>query len=310
MTSSSAFSFLQTGHDSYQEESFSKIGDEDVIFGRGGKTFGHPGNRLFRRLVFHNKDLYETLKNLTHRQFIALSIVRSIQRSGGKFMKKKGKQELWSTVSTKEACIKTSQALRDANVRTKRESKMASRNQLIGLNNGIEREQAVVSPTQSADVPPQLIRKVTQPDASTLHSTITEPVATENKFHEIDHIEMETIHTLVRSLGGNAGSSKTPPVPRMHAPLPRNSHPSQHESLPKQTQCQPGSWATSNRLSVTIRDLMSKQTSNENKQQSSANRSPSFRCSITSLSMLDPSLFNADLDLEDFEIDETLATQV
>ena len=285
---SSAFSFLNTGHDSYQEEYFPKIGDNDVIFGRGGKSYSHPGNRLFRRLIAHNKDLYESLRNPTHRQFIALSIVRSIQNSGGKFLKKQEK-ELWKTVSIKEACIKTSQALRDANVRTKKVSQ--AKCHLVG-SSSCDREQVVVSPTQSAELPPQLARKVTQPDVSSTHHSA------DGGFHEIDHIEMETIHTLVRSLGGHVGGQ-----------TPRVSELQQHSSNFRPA-LQPAQKQASNRLSITIRDLVSKQASQEAKLTPSAYRSSSFRCSITSVSMLESSLFNADFDLEDFEIDEALTTQV
>ncbi|KAL3912047.1 MAG: hypothetical protein SGILL_007039 [Bacillariaceae sp.] len=297
MASSSPFAFLETGHEMHQEETFQTIGDKDCIFGRGGKSYGHPGNRLFRRLVFHNKDLYESLRNPTQRQFIALSIVRSIQRSGGKFMKKvKGNQDLWKTVSTKEACIKTSQALRDANVRTKRESKVGcSKHSEV-----IDREQAVVSPTYSSELPPQLVRKVTQPDVSELKPA-TEPSSSESNFNEIDHIEMETIHTLMRSLGGNVGS-------RMQSQL---SNATQQSPQIKQAQRQTDAYqSSSSRLSFTVRDWMSKQASNDSKLPPSTYRSSSFRCSITSVSMLDPSLFSADFDLEDFEIDEALATEV
>jgi hypothetical protein len=309
MSSSTVFSFLEIDDNSYHEEYFQEIGDYDIIFGRGGKSYGHPGNRLFRRLVFHNKSLYESLKKPTHRQFIALSIVRSIQRSGGKFMRKheKGKEGLWKTVSVKEACIKTSQALRDANIRTKKESRIAKRSHSVGSIGDVApcRQQAVVSPTYSSSEL-QVNKAVVLPAVPSLNPAV-EPSTVDDT---LDDIDMETIHTLVRSLGENHGPSQTPPS--SSSPYNQRSSftrtPMPMKSTQRHAQHYLEERSPSSRLSFTVRDWISKQASNDTDFPPPMQQSSSFRCSITSVSMLDPSLFNGDFDLEDFEIDEALAT--
>eukprot|EP00529_Nitzschia_sp_RCC80_P021171 CAMPEP_0113445390 /NCGR_PEP_ID=MMETSP0014_2-20120614/3161_1 /TAXON_ID=2857 /ORGANISM="Nitzschia sp." /LENGTH=414 /DNA_ID=CAMNT_0000336439 /DNA_START=187 /DNA_END=1431 /DNA_ORIENTATION=- /assembly_acc=CAM_ASM_000159 len=115
--------------------SIDDIHDQDVVFGRGGFSYSHKGNRLFRRLVSHNHELYHSTNNSYHRQAVATSIVRAIHRTGGRFVKKdsggkngdKGggrdsSSSFWVSVSDKDACLKTCQALRDANIRAKRPS--------------------------------------------------------------------------------------------------------------------------------------------------------------------------------------------
>ena len=108
-----------------------EIHDQDVVFGRGGFSYSHKGNRLFRRLVSHNHELYHSTNNSYHRQAVATSIVRAIHNTGGRFVKKdngtkggdkeEGKRNSsWVSVSDKDACLKTCQALRDANIRAKR----------------------------------------------------------------------------------------------------------------------------------------------------------------------------------------------
>ena len=114
--------------------SIDEIHDQDVVFGRGGFSYSHKGNRLFRRLVSHNHELYHSTNNSYHRQAVATSIVRAIQNTGGRFVKKdngstnedkgRGKRDScscsWVSVADKDACLKTCQALRDANIRAKR----------------------------------------------------------------------------------------------------------------------------------------------------------------------------------------------
>eukprot|EP00529_Nitzschia_sp_RCC80_P020635 CAMPEP_0113460862 /NCGR_PEP_ID=MMETSP0014_2-20120614/11223_1 /TAXON_ID=2857 /ORGANISM="Nitzschia sp." /LENGTH=408 /DNA_ID=CAMNT_0000352563 /DNA_START=326 /DNA_END=1552 /DNA_ORIENTATION=- /assembly_acc=CAM_ASM_000159 len=115
--------------------SIDEIHDQDVVFGRGGFSYSHKGNRLFRRLVSHNHELYHSTNNSYHRQAVATSIVRAIHRTGGRFVKKDNDSKngdkgggrdssscFWVSVSDKDACLKTCQALRDANIRAKRSS--------------------------------------------------------------------------------------------------------------------------------------------------------------------------------------------
>ena len=85
--------------------------NNDVLCGRGGLSNKHPGNRLFRRLVNSNKQLYKNTSNPVHKQMLATSIIQAIQKRGGRFVRKDGKQ--WVPISPRESFVKTSQALRE-----------------------------------------------------------------------------------------------------------------------------------------------------------------------------------------------------
>ena len=85
--------------------------DSDVLCGRGGLSNKHPGNRMFRRLVNANKPTYQKCLNPAHKQLLVISIIKAIQRHGGRFVRKQGQS--WTEIPHKDACVKTSQALRE-----------------------------------------------------------------------------------------------------------------------------------------------------------------------------------------------------
>jgi hypothetical protein len=87
------------------------VTDSDVLCGRGGLSNQHPGNRLFRRIINENKHIYQKCDNSTHRRLLIISIVSSIRQLGGRFLRKQG--AIWTKTSYKEACLKTSQAMRE-----------------------------------------------------------------------------------------------------------------------------------------------------------------------------------------------------
>lgn len=86
------------------------VSEKDVLCGRGTHSNRHPGNRLFRRLVDANKDLYSSF-SAAHKTLLAISVVQTIHHLGGKFLQKR--KEDFVEVSTKHACTKTAQALRE-----------------------------------------------------------------------------------------------------------------------------------------------------------------------------------------------------
>jgi hypothetical protein len=92
-------------------ESNMTVTDSDVLWGRGGHSNQHPGNRMFRRIVNENKHIYQKCDNSTHKHLLTVSVVSSIRRLGGRFLRKQGAS--WTEASNKEACLKTSQALRE-----------------------------------------------------------------------------------------------------------------------------------------------------------------------------------------------------
>jgi len=85
----------------------------DVLFGRGGMTNGHPGNRRFRDIIaLHRPDYIHATK--MDKPNVARKIVRAI-RSGnppGRFLKK-WEDNMWRDVGDKVAAEKTSQGLRE-----------------------------------------------------------------------------------------------------------------------------------------------------------------------------------------------------
>ncbi|KAG7352719.1 hypothetical protein IV203_008767 [Nitzschia inconspicua] len=90
------------------------INDADVLSGRGGKTNMHKGNRIYRAIVKENRPKYQELKKISHKQLMAESIIATVHKRGGKFLKRAGKdQDSWTELSKDEAMIKTTQALRE-----------------------------------------------------------------------------------------------------------------------------------------------------------------------------------------------------
>jgi len=93
----------------------------DVLFGRGGMTNGHPGNRRFRDIIaLHRPDYIQATK--MDKPNVARKIVRAI-RSGnpsGRFLRK-GTHNMWVDVGDKVAAEKTSQGLRERSNAEKRQ---------------------------------------------------------------------------------------------------------------------------------------------------------------------------------------------
>lgn len=88
-----------------------KFEENDVLSGRGGGTNVHPGNRNFRELInLHRKTYLKARKN--DKPAISRAIVRAIRESGGRFLKKGNKSDLWYEIGDFAAREKTSQALR------------------------------------------------------------------------------------------------------------------------------------------------------------------------------------------------------
>lgn len=86
----------------------------DVMYGRGGGTNHHPGNKLYRKMVEDRKLEYVNSKRLD-KPLVALEIIRlwRAQLPPGRFLKLDEKTGLWSDVGDKKAREKTSQALRE-----------------------------------------------------------------------------------------------------------------------------------------------------------------------------------------------------
>lgn len=88
--------------------------ENDVMYGRGGGTNHHPGNKRYRKMVEDRKVEYVNSKRLD-KPLVALEIIRlwRAQLPPGRFLKLDEKTGLWNDVGDKKAREKTSQALRE-----------------------------------------------------------------------------------------------------------------------------------------------------------------------------------------------------
>lgn len=88
--------------------------ENDVMYGRGGGTNHHPGNKRYRKMVESRKVKYVNSKRLD-KPLVALEIIREwrAQLPPGRFLKHNDKTGNWDDVGDKKAREKTSQALRE-----------------------------------------------------------------------------------------------------------------------------------------------------------------------------------------------------
>ena len=86
----------------------------DCLFGRGGGTNHHPGNKLYRKMVEDKKKLYLNSKRLD-KPLVAMDIIKEWRALDppGRFLKQDEVTKLWNDVGDKKAREKTSQALRE-----------------------------------------------------------------------------------------------------------------------------------------------------------------------------------------------------
>lgn len=95
--------------------------DHDVLFGRGGMTNSHPGNRRFRDIIaLHRPDYIRAIK--MDKPAVAKKIVKAIRcgTPAGRFLKK-GEDGAWYDVGDRTAAEKTSQGLRERSNAEKRQ---------------------------------------------------------------------------------------------------------------------------------------------------------------------------------------------
>jgi len=103
--------------DKYKDYPFRGIKEphlNDVLYGRGGGTNHHQGNKRYRKMVEDRKVEYVACKRLD-KPLVALSIIREWrgQKPPGRFLKMDDNTGLWNDVGDKKAREKTSQALRE-----------------------------------------------------------------------------------------------------------------------------------------------------------------------------------------------------
>lgn len=180
------------------------VNEKDVLFGRGGATNNHMGNRKFRSLISKHQEEYLLVKK-TDKKSIAISIVNEIHEQGGRFLKRVDDgsasdnaidTQQWVEVTEKRACEKASQALREGlEVRVKDEDvgnpnkkrKTANNDYSTNLNN-IKSD--VQSPSAQTNM---LLQRLSQ-----LHNSL--PPLGESVSHNID------------DKGGNVSMNATPSI--------------------------------------------------------------------------------------------------
>ena len=87
--------------------------DNDVLFGRGGATYRHPGNQRYRELITRLRPHYQGVMNHEEKTRLSQEVVHFVHSLGGRFLGKDG-QGQWFIVHDHVARLKTSQALREA----------------------------------------------------------------------------------------------------------------------------------------------------------------------------------------------------
>ena len=88
--------------------------DNDVLLGRGARTYRHPGNQRYRELITRLRPQYQGVMNLEEKQRFSREIVHFVHSLGGRFLgKAKDGQGQWFIVHDHVARIKVNQALRE-----------------------------------------------------------------------------------------------------------------------------------------------------------------------------------------------------
>jgi len=111
-----------------QGKEYVTVRDQDVLFGRGGRSNHHDGNRIYRTEIENYKPHYMALQDKNQKTLLSNQIVDFIQNGlGGRFLAKDDSYqvEMWYVVDRKFARRKVAQALRENNTPEARAEKKA-----------------------------------------------------------------------------------------------------------------------------------------------------------------------------------------
>ena len=106
--------------------------DKDVLCGRGAKLHRHPGNVTHREYVSKNKLKYIECVS-TNKNEVSKSIVTAMRQQGARFLQKDESGNTWHDIGDKKAIDKTSQALRENQIKFKEENKMEGQNNKLPI---------------------------------------------------------------------------------------------------------------------------------------------------------------------------------
>jgi hypothetical protein len=123
-------------HDHYQ------IHDHDVLFGRGNRTFYHPGNGYYRDLISNQCEKYSRC-SLRDKHDICKQIYDSIkaQHPPGKLLREcKNQIDHWEGVTEEDAIKKIGQAFRDKiNIRAENHKELNLHNRIPSTEVSVEK---------------------------------------------------------------------------------------------------------------------------------------------------------------------------
>lgn len=91
---------------------FKDPNEQDVIMGRGRKSYNHSGNTRFREMVKGLKPTYNKLQK-REKTNCSIKLVCMVHANGGQFLNKDDERGLWYEVEFGQARRKASQALRE-----------------------------------------------------------------------------------------------------------------------------------------------------------------------------------------------------
>lgn len=130
----------------------------DVLYGRGGGTNHHPGNKRYRVMVERRKVDYVNSKRLD-KPLVAYEIIKEwrTQDPPGRFLKMDENTGMWCDVGDKKAREKTSQALREKAPQLRKQQGDVDCEEVDGISL-VTYTQFDVSPKKRVDIPLTLQR--------------------------------------------------------------------------------------------------------------------------------------------------------
>lgn len=166
---SSPISKTENKYFEWPMENIREPGRNDVLYGRGGGTNHHDGNKRYRKMVERRKVAYVNAKRLD-KPLVALEIINQWRNQSppGRFLKLDYTTSMWNDVGDKKAREKTSQALREKAplLRKQQEELLKEKTDFFSSNTKISDERKntrfqLPSPQSSPSIVNQSVRRAT-----------------------------------------------------------------------------------------------------------------------------------------------------
>ena len=122
----------------------------DVLFGRGGRSNNHPGNKLYRDLVTEKQEFYKSCDK-NEKTKVAQSVVDTVHfEQKGRFLERDPGTGRYYVVPNLMARRKVGQALRENNT----EEARAAKREKYGLTGKSKGENGTISSSAASSVAP------------------------------------------------------------------------------------------------------------------------------------------------------------